>query len=238
MKNLFPLFLSLGWLAAESALAGGPPRGNLIELHSCEVYAGGCIVSSEATLGGRQLLQVWDFTEGSFDGVDLRGLQAGVLEVSPENLAADGTRARHSVVYLPDTGTAAQRQALLHWLKSRDPQLAASTIQTRIVPLNLRTTARTVTFTAGRFASVQVASLGNCENRLCGEDLWYEPSTTTSVYTVALNAGSQVNEPLLDLKWSDHGRRSVFLACFGEAIPAQNVYVKSSDWCGSIGNFF
>ena len=237
-KNLVPLFIGLSGLAAESLLAGGSPRGNLIELHSCEVYAGGCMVSSEASQGGRYTLQAWDITGGSWDGIDLSGQKAAVLETSTENLAASSTHAGPSVVYLPETANADQRRALLAWLKSRDPQLAGSTIQTRVVPISLTTSPKNATFTAGKYASIQVASLRDCDSRVCGEDLWYEPSTTTSIYTVGLNAGSQINEPLVDLKWTDHGKRSVFLACFGDSVPVQNVYVKSSDWCGSIGNFF
>jgi hypothetical protein len=238
LKRLVSLGLGLSWLAAESVFAGGSPRGNLIELHSCEVYAGGCVISSEATQGGRCLLQVWDLTGGSWKGTELGGLVVAVLESSSENLAAAQAHADQTVIYLPEAANAAQRAALLAWLKSRDPQLGVAKIQTRVVPTSLTTSATKVTFTAGKFASVQVASLGNCENRVCGEDLWYTPAATTSIYTVGLNAGSQINEPLVDLKWTDHGKRSVFLACFGEAIPAQNIYVKSSDWCGSIGNFF
>ena len=237
-KNLVPLFIGLSALVADSVFAGASPRGTLIELHSCEVYAGGCSVSSEATQGGRYTLQAWDIAGGSWDGVDLSGLRAAVLETSTENLAEPNTRARRAVVYLPETASANQRRALLDWLKSRDTQLTGSTLQTRVVPISLTTSAKNATFTAGRFASVQVASLGDCENRVCGEDLWYEPSTTTSIFTVGLNADSQISEPLVDLKWTDHGKRSVFLACFGDSVPVQNVYVKWSDWCGSIGGFF
>ena len=73
---------------------------------------------------------------------------------------------------------------------------------------------------------------------MCGEDLWYEPSTPTSLFTVALNAGSQVSEPLLQLKWSDQGQRSVFVARFGETAAEKNLFVVSSAWCGSAGKLF
>jgi hypothetical protein len=237
LKNLVVL-LGLSLPVAEVAVAASEPRGNLIELHSCEVYAGGCVVSSEATLGGRTTLQIWDVTGGTWNGIDLSGLRAGVLESSSQNLASPEAKANQAVIYLPENSTADQRSALLSWLKSRNPQLSSSTIQTRIVPVTLATTAKSITFAAGKYARAEVASAGDCENRVCGEDLWYQPSTTTSIFTVGLNAGSQVNEPLIGLKWTDHGKRSVFLACFGDSIPAQNVFVKSSDWCGSIGNFY
>src|SRR5258708_15089642 len=204
-KRLTSFIIGLSWLAAANGHAAGQPQGNLIELHSCEVYAGGCTVSSEATLGGRFLLQVWDVTSGSWQGVDLSGLRVAVLETANENLAAARAQADQTVVYLPEAAGAGQRTALLAWLKSRDAQLAASSIQTRVVPVSLGSSTKGVTFSAGKFVNFLAASLGDCESRVCGEDLWYEPSTPTSRFTVALNTGSQVTEPLLKLKWNDNG---------------------------------
>src|SRR5437773_1471604 len=135
MKNIF--LVGLSWLAAGSLGVAGPPRGNLIELHSCEVFAGGCVVSSEATLGGRYLLQVWDIAGGAWQGADLGGLRVAVFETGRENLAADRARADHAVIYLPEHSTAQQRAALVSWLKSRDSQLVSSAIQTRDVPMRL-----------------------------------------------------------------------------------------------------
>jgi hypothetical protein len=238
LKYLLPLIVSLNWFTAQGALADTQPGGKLIELHSCEVYAGGCTVSSEAPQGGRYMLQVWDLTSGSWQGVKLSGLKVAVLESSSENLADAGTRPESTVVYLPKEASAAQQRALLAWLKSSDGHLAASSIQTRVVPISLITSADGVKVSVGEFAKFQTVALGECENRACGESLWYEPSIPTSLFTVALNNGSQVNEPLLELKWNDHGKRSVFVARFGGAATAKYLYVNSSDWCGSAGRLF
>jgi hypothetical protein len=54
--------------AALPAVAVDVPRGTLLELHSCEVYAGGCTVSSQATLEGKYLLRVWNFKAGNMTG--------------------------------------------------------------------------------------------------------------------------------------------------------------------------
>jgi hypothetical protein len=237
-KKLVTLCLSLGWLAANGATAGDQPQGRLIELHSCEVYAGACMVSSELTLGGRNTLQVWDIAGGSWQGVILKGLQMAVLESAGENLSVPTARAEQAVVYLPESANAEQRDALLAWLKSRDSQLAAAKIQTRVVPISLASSAEGIRFRAGEFASLRAAALGDCRNRVCGESLWYEPSTPTSLFTVALNEDSRVNEPLLKLVWSDFGKRSVFVARFGVTETANNKYVQPSDWCGPAGLLF
>jgi hypothetical protein len=235
-KFILPLFLSMSWIAAGSAVADTQPAGKLIELHSCEVFAGGCVVSSEAPQESRYMLQVWDLTGGSWQGVDLTGLKAAVLESSSQNLADVGARPDSAVVYLTPDATGVQRGAIIAWLKSRDGKLAASSIQTRVTPISLTSSGTAVQVKVGEFATLNTASLGECKDRSCGEDLWYAPAIKTSRFTVALNQESQVTEPLLQLKWNDSGRRSVFVAHFGES--NRNLFVNSADWCGLAGQLF
>lgn len=232
------LLIGLGCLTASRALAGDLPQGKLIELHSCEVYAGPCMIGSEAALGGRQTVQVWDIASGTWQGVKLSGLQVALLETSSENLAETKTHAERAIVYLPESASKEQRTALVEWLKSRNVQLAKASIQTRVAPLSLTTSDTAVKFSAGDFVSFQATTIGECASRACGEELWYQPSTPTSFFTIAFNAGSDVNEPLIGLKWTERGQRSVFLAHFGENDTAKNLFVQSTDWCASTGKLF
>jgi hypothetical protein len=238
MKKLVILVTSLCLLPMSRLVAADAPRGSLLELHSCELYAGGCIVSSEATLGGRYMLRVWNFTGGNYAGADFAGLQVAVIQSSPENLAAERTVADQAVAYLPQSATASQRKSLLAWVKSTQPDLKRAKLQTRVAPLQLSGSASGYTFTAGDFVSVKTASIDSCDTGGCGESLWYAPRSATSVFTVAVNRSSQVNEPLLSLTWSDAGKRSIFLAKFGGANPAKNIYVTSADLCGPAAKLF
>lgn len=232
------IVLGLVLLCSRHLFAAGAPRGNLIELHSCELYAGGCVVSSEATLGGRYMLQVWDIAGGSWQGTDLSGLQVALLDTSSDNLASDGTRADKSVVYLPESATPAQREAVIAWLKANQQVLATKPIVTRVVPMSLTRSGSDISFAAGTFASLKTTSLQACRAQACGDDLWYSPRAQTSVFTVAFNLNSQVAEPALDLKWADNCRRTVFVGRFGDSPDAKNLFVQSAAWCGQAGNLF
>ena len=223
------------WLG-NSAQATEPPRGSLLELHSCELYAGGCVVSSEETLDGRYMLQAWNFTGGSFAGTDLTGLNVALLQASSENLASSKAAPGQAVAYLPQGATEAQRHALLGWLKSQQPSLAK--LQTRIVPLKLGTKGDSYFVSAGSYLSVTTAPLESCDNGSCGEALWYSPRSANTVFSVAVNHSSMANEPLLKLEWKDGGKRSVFLAKFGESGAGRNVYVTTADLCGTKGKLF
>jgi hypothetical protein len=238
MKRLILFLTGLIGLTLNHTLAGDMPRGSLMELHSCEVYAGGCVVSSEATQGGRYMLRVWDFTGGSFNGTDLKGSQLAVLQLSPDNLAAPDSKSGDAVVYLPQASTPGQRDALVAWLKSSQPDFHPASTQTRVVPLQFAKTDHGYSFSAGNFICVNTAPFQRCEMFTCGEALWYQPRTATSLFTVAVDRASQVSEPLLALKWNDAGKRSVFLARFGQPDSAKGLYVSLDEVCGSVETVF
>jgi hypothetical protein len=236
-KSIF-MAVGLGWLALHSLPAWGAPRGQLVELHSCQVYAGGCIASSEASLGGRYMLRWWDFNGGSASASGFDGLQAAVLEVSRENLATPEARTSDVVIYLPETASAVQREAMLEWLTARQPEFGHLKPHIRVVPMKVTQGDGSVSYTAGEFVSVKVGSMAACPTGGCGERLWYSPRSVTSFFTVAVNRASEVREPLLQLKWSDGGKPSAFVGRFGEATPAKNQYVNRGEFCGTSGTWF
>ena len=237
MKKLVFLFTVFVFVVG-NLLAEDKPRGSLLELHSCELYAGGCIVSSQATLEGRYTLSAWSFNQGMYAGEKLAGLRVAALQSSSQNLAAENASAENAVIYLPQDATAGQRNALLSWLMSVLPELGSGTVKTRLLPLQFAKTDRGYSFSAGDLISVSTTPLESCETGACGEALWYTPRAPTSLFSVAVNRTSRVSEPLLQLKWNDSGQRSVFLGKFGENTPARNQFVTSADFCSPAGKLF
>ena len=239
MKLVTLLLAGFSCAVGHQTFAAEQPRGSVLELHSCELYAGGCIVSSEATLGGRYMLRAWNFNGGSYHGTDLAGLSIAALQSSTDNLAQSKASPGQVIVYLPAQATAPQRAALLSWIKSS--QLGHGTkndIQTRTLQVQFSTTDSGYALTAGQFVSVKTAPLESCSTGACGEALWYAPRAQTSVFTVAVDRSSQIHEPLLQLTWDDAGRRSVFLGKFGQDTSAKNLYVSSSELCSAKSSLF
>src|SRR5947207_9713548 len=114
MKKLMPFLAGIIGFTLNT-FAADAPRGSLLEIHSCEVYAGPCVVSSESPQEGRYMVRAWDLTGGSFNGADLSGLQVAILQASSDNLAESGSTSGDAVVYLPQSATQNQRGALLAW---------------------------------------------------------------------------------------------------------------------------
>jgi Protein of unknown function (DUF1326) len=238
MKKIAVLFAGFVGFTINAAVAGDAPRGSVLELHSCEVYAGPCVVSAESPQEGRYMARAWDFTGGSFNGTDFSGLRVAVLQDSPDNLAEADSKSGSAVVYLPQNATQIQRDALLAWLKSSQTDFHPAKLQTRVAPLQFTKSADGYAFSAGTYLSVKTAPLDKCKMGGCGESLAYQPRARTSLFTVALNHGSTVSEPLLKLRWDAGGERTIFLGRFGETIPANNLYVSLNELCGPSQSLF
>jgi hypothetical protein len=222
-KSFLPLIAAL----ALPVWAASPPRGQVAELHSCEVYAGGCIVSSEATMGGRYVLRAWQFDSGEFQGVKLAGLSLALLETGSQNLADRANRAESAVAYVPENISPAQRGALVAWAR-QNTTTPISTADIRAVPLRMQVNDRDVTVSLGPDISFSGTAAPDCGMTSCGESLWYQPRTATSWFTVDLLTRSCVVEPALALKWEDHGRRTLFLGRFGDPVSS-----NPTDLCGA-----
>jgi len=193
------------------------PSGEVVELHACEVYTGGCIASGQATLGGRSLLRVWNFDRGAQNGIDLSGLQIAALQVADENLAVAKNAAKTTIVYLPAKASDAQRAALVSWLKTNAEfrNTAQSTLSQKIANIHFAAQKHSgeVSIKIGDDIALQTRALESCDSGNCGESLWYSPRSQTEKFTVLMDEKSSVVEPAVSLVWKDHGARSVF---FGE----------------------
>jgi hypothetical protein len=201
------------WPGAKTDLR--PPHGRFAELHSCELFAGSCIVSSEANELNSYALRVWQFDGGNFHGADLRGLTVALLEEGDANLAVTDNQAGAAVVYLPPGLSAGQKSALLAWVQKQtsakidDFHIKITSQQVKIGPGNVQ-------FYAGNDIAFTAAPALKCNVGGCGEMLWYQPRSASSSFAVDQLGVSRIVEPLLSPKWMDHGRRTLFVGRFGD----------------------
>ena len=231
MKRLAGGIAVVFLVASASLQAADRVQGDLLELHSCQLYIGGCIASSEITQDGRYQLRVWSFTGGSHQGTDFRGLQVALLEAATQNLAVAGTQPIESMIYLPQSATPVQAAALIDWLKLANPELARMKLQTRPVPMEFAHTHGTVSFLAGDFLQVETRPFEPCGLVSCGESLWYTPRSAMSSYTVGVTSKAVIREPVLALRWIDHGKNNVFLGRFGEGTTGQAAFAPPALVC-------
>jgi hypothetical protein len=172
------------------------------------------VVNSEVNQAGNYALRVWQFDQGSLNGVSLRGLTVALLEKSDENLADRGN-ASDAVAYLPPGLSSAQRAALLSWAR-QGTAAKLDDAHVKIAPLQVDFADQQVRFSAGTEMTFAGGVPEACPVGSCGEMLWYQPRVASSSFVVDQLGQSNIVEPLLALRWEDHGRRTLFVGRFGD----------------------
>jgi hypothetical protein len=204
---LCSLFVSL------QASFGGEPAGEFVELHSCDLYTGGCTASSESTLLGRQLFRVWSINQGTWDGQDLAGLKVALLELGSVNLAEKGAVADRVEIFVPKGLALAKKEALLSWMTS----LTITPTSTRVVEAEIlyQRLGSVANVAVGNSISLSTMAIGKCNLGACGQTLWYEPQVEHSSFEVVACQVSEIRDSSMNFLWTDHNRPNVFLASFG-----------------------
>jgi hypothetical protein len=206
------VFLSSLFMSLRACL-GADPSGEFVELHSCDLYTGGCTASSESTLLGRQLLRIWSINQGTWNNQDLAGLRAAVLELGSANLAENGALADNAEIFVPKVLPAAQKEALLSWVNSQ----AAIPVSARVVETEItyRRLGSVVNVAVNDSILLSTMAIAKCDSGACGQALWYEPQAQHSEFEVIASQWSNIRDTGLNFSWTDHDRPNVFLASFG-----------------------
>lgn len=205
--------LFCSFLMALQACFGAEPSGEFVELHSCDLYTGGCTASSESTLLGRQLFRAWSISQGTWENQELSGLKVALLELGSANLAEKGTPVEKAEIFVPVGLPAAQKEALISWVNSQG-QVSAST---RVVEADIRyqRLGGIAQVTVNDSIALCTMPIGKCSTGACGQALWYVPQAKYSSYQVVASEDSKIRDTALEFSWTDHDRPNVFLASFG-----------------------
>jgi hypothetical protein len=207
----YVFFCSL--FVALQACFGAEPTGEFVELHSCDLYTGGCTASSESTLLGRQLFQAWSISQGTWNDQNLAGLKVALLELGSVNLAEKGASAQTAEIFVPVGLAPAQKEALLSWMTSQGITPAS----TRVVEtgISYQRSGYAANVAVGDFISLSTMPIAKCSSGACGQALWYEPQAKHSSFEVVASRTSEIRDSTTKLLWIDHDRPNVFLASFG-----------------------
>jgi len=191
--------------------SGAEPFGEFVELHSCDLYTGGCTASAESTLLGRQVFRAWSIERGEWNGQDLTHLKVAVLETGSRNLAEKGALADRAEIFVPRDLSQAKREALVSWEAAQHPlPRGTPVIEAEIA---YQRSGREAVVTVGDTVSLTTMPIGRCSSGACGQSLWYEPQVDHSAFEVVASRTSKIQDATLF--WADHDRPNVFLASFG-----------------------
>ena len=196
-------------------------RGDYIESRSTDVYVAQCFANGEAGLTGNQALLAWHVAEGSWNGVKLDGLTVAAAVRARATLGDPYGKPypAQAVLMVDDAANAAQRRALIALAQHEGGKLLENVARVDYVPVILEVPENHeghAVLRAGHLATIITRPL-NHHDHICGNETnFYPPLTAVENATSAVALTDEFQGDGLNSQWSDHGRRSAYIAEFSE----------------------
>lgn len=209
-------------LAAVPAFAGGAVVGEYVEARTAEVFAGGCIMSSQAETMGREAVLAWHVRDGDYDGEQLAGLSvvaavAGDRNLGIREIGGEAPAAVRGIVFVDQKATPAQRRALVRMAQTLSRGLITDVVDVKAVPVAFNETATTIDVTAGE---ARLAIQRHHHHTAgCGAMKWFTPFSAVDGAMIGVTDANTYDGRALGIRWSDPNRKSAFSGTFTLSAP-------------------
>ena len=231
-------FFAVVFLVSAVSLAAQQLRGDYIESRSTDVYVAQCFANGEVGLTGNYALMAWHVQEGSWNGVKLDGptVAAAVRARATLGDPYGDPYPAEAVLMVDDAANAAQRQALIALAQHEGGRLLENVVRVDYVPVVLDVSQEPspqqvqnrdllgapnpreghALLRAGHLATIATRPL-NHHDHICGNETnFYPPLTTVEHATSAVALTDEFEGEGLGSQWSNHGKRSAYIASFSE----------------------
>jgi hypothetical protein len=214
-----PILMAAVVLAASPVLAGSNVRmtGDYVEARTAEVFAGGCIMSSEAETIGRQAVLAWRIRSGGFNDIALDGLAVMAAVSGDRNLGireiggAAPAWVKASVI-VDERATAPQREALVGFVKAAARALIDEVVEVRTAPIRFEASPHEIEVSgAGARLAVQRHMH---HDPSCGAMQWFHPFSAGADAALGFTDVNSFSGSALGTKWSHPNKRSGFVGTF------------------------
>ena len=220
MKCAFTVVAALV-LTAGSLSAGERARitGEYVEARTAEVFAGGCIMNSEAETMGRQAIMAWKITSGSLDGVVLDGLTVAAAVAGDRNLGmremgGEEPTAVKAIITVDRRATPAQRVALVRLARELSRGLITEVVRVDTAPIKFATSTTSVEVSVPDQGIQLTVNKEMKHDPSCGAMQWFTPFTTMAQSAMGVAEIHSFSGQGLGTKWSAPDKRSAFFGTF------------------------
>jgi hypothetical protein len=217
--------IAAAWLVSGSnaATKSDTLRGNYLESRTCDVYTGPCFANSQVGLGGHEAILAWNVESGSFDGVDLSGLNVVMAVRANDTLGFDGglvvtPDVIKSVILVDERADAAQRDALVSLAKKRAARVVGDVVRVdqTTIKIDVDHSEGVAHLDAGKEARLTTRKIMKCDCVCTNEAVFYPPLAQVEKSSPAFTVDGGFQGRGLNEHWSNPGTRSAFVARFAE----------------------
>jgi hypothetical protein len=209
-------------LAAAPVFAGSPVVGDYVEARTAEVFAGGCIMSSQAETMGREAVLAWHVRSGEYDGEQLAGLSvvaavAGDRNLGIREIGGEAPSAVRGIVFVDNKATLAQQRALVRMAQTLSRGLITDVVDVKAVPVAFNATATNIDVTAGEARLAVQRHHHHAPG--CGAMKWFTPFSSVDGAMIGVTDANAYDGRALGIRWSDPNRKSAFSGTFTLTAP-------------------
>ena len=218
-------------LAAPARAAG--IQGDYVEARTADVFTGPCFSTAEIFVYGSQAVMAWKVEQGSFDGVDLRGLSVAAAVQGTTTFSEDKAGSAKSVVIVDDKADARQQKALVALARKLGGDRLRNVVSVKVAPIRMKVEAEThaasaadaphggdmphaprASFWAAGLAQIVTRPLDH-NDHFCGNEVVAYPPLSAGVTVLpAYTLGHEFKGVGLGVKWDDPNCRSAFVGRF------------------------
>jgi len=217
----FAFAVAAAFLLAGGSLSAddkGRITGEYVEARTAEVFAGGCIMNSEAETMGRQAVMAWRITSGAFDGVPLEGLTVAAAVAGDRNLGmremgGEEPTAVKAIITVDPRATAAQRDVLVRLVRELSGGLITHVVRVDVAPVRFATSQNYVEVSVPGSVLLTV-NKEMTHDPSCGAMQWFKPFTTLAHSAMGVAEAHAYSGQGLGTKWSAPNKRSAFFGTF------------------------
>jgi hypothetical protein len=216
MKRIALSSLAIALLAGAVSYGAATPAGkkiagDYVEARTASVFAGACHYNGELVTTGRDAVMAWNFTAGTYNGVDLASAKAMAAVSSDANLSQDA--AKKIEVVIDSRLTETQSAAVEALLREKLAPLG-KVVAVRHAPVTFNHTGSDYVAKADGFAAMSVQPMPNKECCAQPNNVWYTPLFKIEGRKVGYTQTAAYTAGTIGDTWAREGENSAFYGSF------------------------
>ena len=233
MKTLMAALCGALVFGGTGVAGAGGIRGEYLESRTADVFTGPCFSNAEVFIYGSQAVMAWKVTEGSFDGVDLRGLSVAAAVKGSTTFSEDKPGLARAIVIVDEKADGRQREALVALAKNLGGERLGNVVSVKVSRISFKIESEhaasladaahsshgmphtpRASFWAAGLAQIVTRPLDE-RDHFCGNEVVAYPPLSRGVEAQpAYTLGHQFKGEGLGSRWDDPNCRSSFVGHF------------------------